>query len=585
MKTNIFRVKEKKEKRIIIEEERIRNPFLLFLKRYKKFIFLSLIMLLVCILLISLGVAFSLFQGTNDYDISYISGSDTIDSNNDPNINDDDIKEELLGEVSREDGVVYLVKTFMSSQGDVISYYTDGTSIVVQSNGRIYRVSTKSDGEYGINENGKIDSTAKKILVTSSTNTLLDGTIITYYSDGSAKIELKNETIFVRDSNNIKLNNGSALDYVAPSGVSLLKETIKVDVSSVTIFTDNTYLLIKDNTKYIINKNSSILLNENEIEYDKNNIFKVIGEKTYQDGNTITHFENGSAIITDKNGNITYVKKSGDILLKDQKLYEIITNEYGYSRVTFNCPDGRKVTYFDNGAAIIINKDGTRQYIEDNNEIIYDSSKNISNIPISSEQTDVKTTIDGEIVINFENGKSQVIKTDGTSYITDTSNIIFKPTGEIENDPTEEKPGHGGVNPNPGEGIYISEAENKYNEFKNIENTIFIIKNNNSKNKVLRIAIEEVSNYQKYNTDRLDPQFVKFQATIGDNYIPATKLTSNQWRDEDGVLNFIIYDGTIDAKSSVTVALSLYVDYAELDNSYQNKGFIGTIKLYVEEES
>ena len=35
------------------------------------------------------------------------------------------------------------------------------------------------------------------------------------------------------------------------------------------------------------------------------------------------YVENGSAIITEPNGNITYVKKSGDLKLKEQKLHEI----------------------------------------------------------------------------------------------------------------------------------------------------------------------------------------------------------------------------------------------------------------------
>ena len=189
MKTNIFNVREKNEEKekIVIEEERTKNPFLLSLRRHKNLILLLLITLLVSMFLISVGVVFSLFQGSNDYDISYIEGDETINSNN-SSLTDEEIKEGLLGEIARAEGIVVLVETFMSEQGDVISYYTDGTAVVVQSNGNIYRISTNNKGTYGINRNGKIDSTAKKILVTSTTNTLPDGTIITYYSDGTAKV-------------------------------------------------------------------------------------------------------------------------------------------------------------------------------------------------------------------------------------------------------------------------------------------------------------------------------------------------------------------------------------------------------------
>lgn len=583
MKTNLFKVKEKKEKRIIIEEERLRNPFLLFLKRHKNFILTSGIMIALCLILASTGIAFSLFRGSNDYDISYIEGDEIIDTNKDPELDDEDIKDELLGEIARENGIVLQIKTFMSSQGDVISYFTDGTSIVVQSDGKIYRISTNKDGKYGINENGKIDSTAKKIRVTSTTSTLMDGTIITYYSDGTAKVEHQMQTYFVRDSNNVKIKNGSSLDKLAPSGVAPTKETTKVNKATLKTFTDGTALIIIGDQKYIINKNTEVTTSETEINYSATNAFASISEKTYQDGNVITHFSNGSAIITEPNGNITYVKKSGDLLLKEQKLYEIIPNEIGYSRNTFNIADNKKVTYFDNGAAVIIYPDGTRQYVEDSDDITYDNSKHINGNPTTSKQISEKETTDGEKVYNFDNGKSQVIKENGESYIIDTDKLKFNTKGEIEDDPTEDENQQGGGIPNPGEGIYISEAENIYNDFKNVEDTKFIIKNNNNQSRILRITIEEVPNYNKYNTRRLPPQYVKFQATVGDYYVPATTLTQNTWIDEDGRTNYIIYEGTINAKETQQVALSLYVNYEPLDNSYQNTGFIGTIRVYVED--
>ena len=583
MRNNLFKVKEKKEKRIIIEEERTKNPFLLFLKRNKNFILTSGIMLILCLILVSTGLAFSLFRGSNDYDISYIEGSDIIDSNKDPDIDDEDVKDELLGEIAREMGIVLQVKSFMSSQGDVISYFTDGTSIVVKSNGKIYRVSTNKNGEYGIDKEGKIDSTAKSVRVTSTTTTLMDGTIITYYSDGTAKVEHNMQTLFVRDSNNIKIDNGSSFNTLNPSGVAPTRETSKVGIKTLKKFTDKTSLIIIGGEKYIINKNTEVTVNESDINYDSNNIFAAISEKTYKDGNIITHFANGSAIITEQNGNITYVKRSGDLLLKEQKLYEILPNEYGYSRTTYNKAKQKKITYFDNGAAIITNNDGSKIYIEDSDDIIYEKNNNVSGNPTGAKLISEKETTDGKKVFNFDNGKSQVIKDNKTSYIVNTDKLTFNTEGEIEDDPLEDEDTPQGGIPNPGEGIYISEAENTYNDFRNVESTKFIIKNNNTSRKILRITIEEVEDYIKYNTDRLPPQYVKYQATIGDNYIPSTKLTQNTWIDEEGRTNYIIYEGTINAKETQQVALSLYVDYEPLDNSYQNKGFVGTIRVYVDD--
>ena len=586
MKTNIFRVREKKEKKIIIEEEHTKNPLLLFFKRHKNFLMLLLITLLVCLLLASVGIAFSLFRGSNDYDISYISGSEDISTNNDPNIDDDDVKEGLLGEEARSEGVVVLVETFMSNQGDVVSYYSDGTAIVVQSNGNIYRIFPKDNGNYGIDKNGKIDSKVKKILVTSTSTSLTDGTVVTYYSDGSAKVELNGENIFVRDSNNIKIEGGSSFSYVNPSGVALAKDNTRLGQAKVITFSDGTTLIINGSEKIIVNKNTKPSIDNGNVSYDKNNIFNVIGEQTLDDGNIITHYGNGSATITDPKGNVIYVKKAGDIIVKNKKLYEIITNPYGFSRTIVNCPDGKKVVYFDNGAAVIIQRDGTRLYVEDNTEIIYDGSKNISSVPTSANQISQKKTKSGDVVYNFDNGKSQVIKSDGTSYIIDTDKLVFAADGNIIKEPVEveknEKPKEES-DYDPTKGLYVSEAEHKYGDKKNVTDSTFIIRNDNNKNRTLKITIVEISNYSKFNTFRLDPRFVKFQATVGDDYVSARPLNSKEWKDSSNRVNYVIYDGIIGPKSTITVALSLYVDYTNLTNEYQDTGFLGTINVYVED--
>ena len=584
MKTNIFRVREKKEKKIVIEEERTKNPLLLFIKRYSGCFTLFLLTLFVVSLLASVGIAFSLFRGSNDYDISYISGSEEITTNNDPDVDDDKVEEDLLGEVARAEGVIVLVESFVTGVGDVVSYYSDGTAVIVQADGHIYRVSPLDNGKYGVDRNGKISDSAKKKLVSATTNTLVDGTVVTYYSDGSARVELKEKVIFVRDSNNIKLRGGNNFSYVAPSGVALTNGTHKIDSSVVVDFTDGTYLVTSNGKRVIVNKNTEVSY-DTKVSYDVNNSFVVIGEKKLDDGNIITHYSNGAATITDNKGNVIYVKKAGDIVIKNNKLYEIISNKIGYSSSLVRCPDGRVVVYFDNGAAVIIQPDGTRIYVADSDDIIYDGSKNIVSSPDYAKQIAQKKTTDGETVYNFDNGKSQVIKADGTSYIVDTNTLTFLPSGEIANKPVDidkHNPPKTEDEYDPTEGIYVSEAENIYNKFRNIEDTTFIIRNDSDKRKKLRITIEEVSNYNKFNTRRLEPKFVKFQATVGDEYVSARKLTSNVWTNSQGKKNYVIYDGRLGAKSSVTVALSLYVDYAELSNFYQNTGFVGTINVYVE---
>lgn len=582
MKTNIFKVRDRDEKKrkIIIEEDRTKNPFLIFVKKYKMFFLLLIVTSIILSLLLSVGVAFSLFRGSNDYDISYIDGSDTINSNNDPTIKDDDIKKELLGDEARSVGVIVLTNTLMTDDGDVIDYYSDGTVIIVKSTGKIYRVFPTKNGSYGVDKNGKINEDCNKILVEADTSTLNDGSVITYYTDGTAKVYMNSKTIFVRDSNNVKTDGIISFINTFPSGVALPKLIQRKIVK----YSDQTVFVVSDNKKYVVNKNTEVSVSEDKVNFDKNNAFVALGENTYIDGTTITLFANGSAIITDKKGGTIYVKKSGDILLKNKKLYEIVPNDYGYSISTINTNDGKKVTYFDNGAAIIIDENGERYYIEDNNDLVYDSKKNIVGNFEKIKKNGEKNTVDGEKVYNYSNGKSQVIRSDGTSYIVDTDKLKFGSSGTVvNNEDIENKPNYNIEEEDPGAGIVISEAENKYNDLKNIEDTVFTIQNKNSKNKTLRITIQEVENYSKYTkVGRLDPMYVKYQATVGNDFISPSYLTKNVWVDSNHKKNYVIYDGTIKAMDTVKVALSLYVDYSELDNSYQNTGFIGTIKIYVE---
>ena len=584
MKTNLFRVKEKKEEKIVIEEERTENPFLLFLKRHKNFIITSLILLGISSLLITIGLAFSLFQPSTEFDISFLEDTnEEVISNVDPNLNEDDYKEEILGAVGRSDGVVILVKTFMDSNNDVIYYFSDKTAIVVRADGKIYRVSADSNGKYGIDENGKIAESAKTIQVKSTTTTLSDGAIITNYTDGTAKIEHNGITIFVRDNTKIKLHNGSSLKNVVPSGVALNESTEKGNNATLNTFTDKTKLVTTtDNKKYIVNPNANAVMNNNQdVTYDRYNSYGVLEEKVLSDDNTVTYYENGSATIINKNGNKIYVKKAGDIIIKDNAVYEIITNKYGYSKKTFNTSDGKKVTFFDNGAAIIQYPDGTKKYVENSDDILFDANKNITSNPQTSGQKDIRTTTDGYKVINFDNGKSEIIKDDGTSFIVDTSKLIFDSEGNITNkdkdkdkdkndDKDKDNSGNNTTEGDPLEGMYVSEAETKYNDKKNIQYTKFLIQNTNSKPKRFRIVIEEVKDYSKYNATRLEPKYVKYQALIGTTFISNKRLVEDVW-DNNGTVNYVIdnyilYEGTINAVSTIEVTITLFVDYSELDN-------------------
>ena len=594
MKTNLFKVREKKEEKIVIEEEKYRNSIILFLLRNRAFILMSIGLALICIMLIGIGLGFSLFGNSVDFDITYIAGDSTIIPETDPSIGDDDVMAELTGIGS--EGVVLLVDRFMTDNGDIVMYFSDYTAIVVEADGTIYKVYPTNKNNYGIDRNGNYIDGSVKGKITTKTETLDDDTVITYYSDGSALIEYKDTIIYTRRSNNINSKDGNYREVI-PSGVSLDNASYDKGGISAVEFSDGTYMIISNGNKYIVNRNTSVNILDNGIDYEKYNSFSVTREKKLSDGNTVIYFQNGSAVILDDNGKYIYVNKSGDIVIRDDKIYEIITNDIGYSTYIKNCPDGKKVTYYDNGAAVITDKDGNKSYVEDSRNIIYGADGNIAKI--NEKASDVVSSgklITNEDVTNFNNDKSEIINKDNSSYITDSSNIKLASDNDKKNhDSKGDGKGTGGngtnndngtdnrvnMDPDDTSGIYISDAENTYNKSKSIETTTFIIRNRDSYARKYRIVIEEVNDYSKYNTSRLDTRFVNFQAVIDGNYISSTRLDSNTWDDSDGKVNYVIYDGTIKAKSTVDVNLSLYVDYAELDNSYQDKGFIGTIKVYL----
>lgn len=605
MKTNIFNVKEKKDKKIVIEEEKLFKipflfPLILFFTKNKKLAFLTLFILSGSLVMVSVGIAFSLFVDTNNYEISYVTGGEEIGAVTDPEIDDEDIKEELLGDVARQDGVVLLEESFLTDDGDVIYYYTDKTAVMVTSKGKIYRITTDTNGNYGVDRNGKLDSGAKKILVTSTTQSLSDGTVITSYSDGTAMVQYNNQVIFVRDSNNIELINEQTFNKVKPSGVALTKSTISIRGGTVYKFTDGTTLINSGEEMFLVNKNTSVEVTNGRVTYDSNNTFKVISEKTYADGNTIRHYSNGAATINSKDGKVIYVRNSGDLVLKRKALYEIVPNKgKANSRGVIECTNGVKVIYYNNGAAVVIYPNNNKRlYVSDADSIIYNNGKNISNNFEASNLISVMLTEDGRKAYSFENGKTQVINKDNTSYIVDTESLNLKDIVEDDNgdgkddgqednkdedDNTgEDDEGTTDIPINPGEGIYITEAEHEYDDPLDVQSTVFTIKNDSTNSKVLRIVIEEIGDYFKYNTSRLEPQYVKFQSTVGDDYVPASHLTDNTWVDSFGTTNYIIYDGVLKPKTTVTVAISLYVDYSLLDNSHQNKGFLGTIKVYAD---
>ena len=619
MKTNLFKVREIKKDKIVVEEEQLKHSFLFFFKKHVKL--LTILMSIIGISTIAgvLGITISLIGNTGDFDITYISGSDKINSND---ANDDEVEKELLGDIAIKDGVVLVTKKFITKKGDVVTYYSDGTSLIVTSKGKIKRVVARKDGSYGIDENGKIDPNTVVKIVTSTTNTLDDGTVITYYSDGSAEITKDKLTIFIRDSKNIKFDLNSTnqiFNSVAPSGVSLPKENNKLGNYKYTEFLDGTILIEKENEKYIVHNKEDVNLTEDGFTFPNNNGQTIKYTKTYDDGNTIDYYNDGSAIITDQNGNKISIRKIGDINIVDNKVFEIYPSKVAYATSKVTSPDGKTITYYDNAAAVIKKSDGTKEYIEDNSQIKYDSSKNISSIPNNKSNQDIQKTLpDGTQITSFDNDKVQVIEPNGTDYIVDKDDLKYDISGNIEKPtiPNKPKPSDSktskvtssqvissetnsatsGSGTGYGSGVLpdgdldMTEAKNEWNYSKSLETSDFKITNKNKHAKKFRIVIEEVEDYSKFNVTSMKTQaheaayYVNYRATFGNTITSATRLSDVKDKNDKDKNTYVIYEGILGAKSELRVSVVLYIDYEPLDNSFQNKAFIGTIKLYYLED-
>lgn len=617
MKLNLFKVREMKKEKIVLEEHQLKHPFLFFFKKHQKILVLILTILGISTLGISLGIGISLVGNTGDFEISFIDGSDKIDAN--PDADDEEVEKELLGNIAITDGVVLVTKKFMTDKGDVITYYSDGTSLIITNKGVIKRVVALEDGSYAINEQGKIDSTALRKIVTSSIATLEDGTVITYYSDGSAEITKDKTTVFVRKATNIAFDLNTTdqiFTKINPSGVSLSKKSSTTTATyKYTEFFNGAVLVEKDGTKYLVHNLEDVDLNKDSYRFPNNNAATIKSTSKLSDGNTIEYYTDGSAIIINPNNDKIVVKKSGDIVIKNNSIYEIFPNEIANATSTTNSPDGKKVTYYDNGAAVIRRNDGTKEYIEDGSQIKYNANKNITSVPKDKQpQTIQRTLPDGTNVTNFENGKTQIIDPTGKDYIINTEDLMYDLSGNIEppgtsstippqtSSPSENPStsevtsitsgtsgtsgtGGGGVGYADGD-LDMTDAENEWNYSKSLENSSFVITNKNKHSRKFRIVIEEVSDYSKFNATSIATRaheaayYVRFQATFGNTLIPATRLSDTKIETSDGTNAYVIYEGTLSAKTSLKANIILYFDYEPLDNSFQNKAFIGTIKLY-----
>lgn len=454
---------------------------------------------------------------------------------------------------------------------NIIKYYSDGT-IKVTIDGKEYVI--RNDKDIKIDGNN-ISFPNNNAAVVINTKKLEDGTVVKYYSDGSAEvIKTDGEIIFVRQSGDILYKDNERIREIVEDNIGYKiyeKDTPSGD--KVIIFDDGSAVIVHPNgSKEYVNENS-------DIKYAENNNIKVIEETgkdnryevVLKDGTVITIYEDGDAVIDYTNGDKKYVSDYDDIKFNEDGNIKTINGETSKPKNNKVLPDETIVTEFENGIIEVVEPDGDRYLIKDT-DIVYDEDGNIDKI-INNENKDVgKNTLpDGTIVTEFEDDDKVMIEyPDGTVIITDKDNIKYDEDGNIEDIDT---------------GLVV-DMEDKEDDDE-IDNDITIT-NPTNKDLKYRLVIEETDDYSKYNVKRLPADFVKYQIDVNYNNITSKYLNNNIWTMGDileGGLKiekdtYILYEGVIDAKSSVDIDLSLWLDYENMTNENQNSAFIGTIKAY-----
>jgi len=572
MKTNLFKFKTLKKNKIVIEEETINNPFLLFFKKNKNSILIFLFLITLIVLLISTYYAVTNLKETtkivtniNNVVVEF-SEENTVNSINMKPITGGQAEKEFYeryGNIGLKEGIVLVVKEVEFSDG-TITFYSDGSAKIVSDN-TITRVSALENGEYGLKENGDIIIGAKtKRIVIEKNIVLEDGKKVIYYSDNSCEIITNNiaNNLLVRNSERLIIEN-NRLIKITPSGVTMKKNAENINGYKITYYEDGTIKIEKGNNTYVIR-------NKEDFDFTKfifpnNNQATIIENKvSLKDGSKIIYYTDGSAEII-KNNESIMVRQSKDIIYTENRIIEIIETTYALQSNEKTTPSGDKIIYLNNGGALIKNQNEIYSYVYENSLIKYDEQQYIKEILEKVEEKNKKTTQNGKIIINLEDGNSVIIDNNGYRIIK-TDKIIYDQDGNIKEIEGEIKDKNNSVSEND-----------------------FIIENKGNDDVNFIIAIELSDNYKEYAPIKLNPLYLRYNIVVDSNYLEqqlfdkkmkiGTVLQGGTKIEKE---TYILYEGKLNSGAKAEVNLGIWLDYDDITNDYQNSVFVGTIKVYSE---
>ena len=536
----------KKEEKILLEEKT--SPLILFFRRHRLLIFLTLLILSLTAVILGILINIKYFKHSDEPTIKEVSIDTTLD---------DYIAGVMVGDTSLTEGTakdIFNKNNIFKSRGEVllvetinrgsytIKFYSDGTALKIFKNGKkVTRISALPNGNYGIDKDGSINSKATISDVTVTKTKKYSWGTVTFYSDGSAIVNKSNMDIFVRDASDVNDN------YISDNKVTYLKEAKKINDITLNYYYDGTIEVIKNKKSYLVRTEEDLNITDNDVTFKNNNEATIIETKKLDDGNIIDYYEDGGAII--RNGDKTLsVRKSNSIVIKDNKVFEIVDSIY----VTVSKKTD-KATYYTNGGTVV-NYNGKTYYVAENSDIKYQDKeqKNITTIGPNAEDLTKKTNLYNEDVKTFE--KTAVITTEDYIAIIPADSVIYDENGKIKDiDPLD--------------------VDDDKNSFK--------ITNNTNEKLKYRVVIEESSR-----TD-LDIQYIRFICSTKNTKTNPDRLDNHIWNDDNITkelnikgTNYILVESTIEPYDTDNISVMLWTDYDTIPNAMQNKYFYGTIKVY-----
>lgn len=532
----------KKDEKIILEEKQ--SALILFWRRHRLLIFLTLLILALTILGISLMIAIKNFRNSEEPTIKETSVDISLD-NYEALVAKDALTEETAKKAFlnngkfKSNGEVLLVKKVENSKY-TIKYYSDGTALKIMKDGsNAIRINPLSDGSYGIDNDGVISSEAETSDVTITSTKEYPWGTVNFFSDGSAEVFNSKIDLFVRNANDVNDN------FISNNKVTYLKETKNVGNIKLNYYYDGTIEVVKDNKSSLVRTEEDLNITDNDVTFKNNNQASIYETKKMSNGIVIDYYDDGGAIIIDGSKTIS-VRKSNSIIIKDNKIFEIVDNIY-----VDECKQIGNVTYYTNGSAVVNNYQGNTLYVPENSDIKYQGTS-IKDINGTTERLSNETNINEENVKTFE--ETGVIKTKDYIAIVPKNSVIYDKNGKIKE---------------------IKE------DIIDDDNTSFNITNNTNEKIKYRVVIEQ--------SDRttVDTQYLRFQISNKSKYVEPTKFNDALWK-EDYVykglnitgINYILIESSLEPFEADSINLMLWADYDTIPNSQQDKYFYGTIKVY-----